>query len=109
VNPFLDHASRMLIQLNWVVIAYNINIVNRMLIIHESSIGAFLLTTLFTLLLPLHIICFLYFLSTNHKCTQPYYFFVLYKTSAQKVKMDWNSSTRSFRMCAAPVAVPVVF
>jgi hypothetical protein len=37
----------MLIQLNWVVITYNFNIVNRMLIIHEPSIGTFLLTTLY--------------------------------------------------------------
>jgi hypothetical protein len=49
--PFLDHASRMLIQLNWVVITYNCNIVNRMLIINESSIGAFLLTTLYLIYL----------------------------------------------------------
>jgi hypothetical protein len=27
--PFLDHASRMVIQLNWVALAYNFNIVNR--------------------------------------------------------------------------------
>jgi hypothetical protein len=45
--PFLDYASRMSIQLNWVVITYNFNIVIRMLIINESSIGAFLLTTLY--------------------------------------------------------------
>jgi hypothetical protein len=37
----------MLIQLNWVVITYNFNIVNRMLIIHEPNIGIFLLTTLY--------------------------------------------------------------
>jgi hypothetical protein len=30
--------------------------------------------TLFTLILPLHIIYFLHLLSTNHKCTQPCYF-----------------------------------
>jgi hypothetical protein len=30
---------------------------------------------LVTLPLPLHIIYFLHLLSTNHKCTQPYYFF----------------------------------
>jgi hypothetical protein len=32
----------------------------------------------------------------------------LYKPAAQKVKMDWNSSMRSSRVCAAPVAIPVV-
>jgi hypothetical protein len=48
-------------------------------------------------------------LSTNHKCTQPCYFHLLYKTVAQKVKIDWNSSMRSPRMCAALIAVPKVF
>jgi hypothetical protein len=42
-DPFLDHALRILIQLNWVVLTYNFNIVDRMLIINESSLGAFLL------------------------------------------------------------------
>jgi hypothetical protein len=37
---------------------------------------------------PLHIICFLHLLSTNHKCVQPYYFPLLYKPAAQKKKMD---------------------
>jgi hypothetical protein len=41
--PFLDHASGMLIQLNWAILTYNFNIVDRMLIINESSLGAFLL------------------------------------------------------------------
>jgi hypothetical protein len=43
---------------------------------------------LFTLLLPLHIIYFLHLLSTNHMCTKPCYFPLLYNTAAQKVKMD---------------------
>jgi hypothetical protein len=42
----VDHTLRILIQHNWVVVTNNINIVNRMLIIGESSIGAFLLTIL---------------------------------------------------------------
>jgi hypothetical protein len=29
---------------------------------------------------------FLYLLSTNHKCTQPCYFLLLYKPAAQKLK-----------------------
>jgi hypothetical protein len=41
--PFLDHASGMLIRLNWAILTYNFNIVDRMLIINESSLGAFLL------------------------------------------------------------------
>jgi hypothetical protein len=64
--------------------------------------------TLFTLLLPLHIIYFSHLLSTNHKCTQPCYFSLLLKPAAQKEKVDWNSSTRSFRLRVASVAIPVV-
>jgi hypothetical protein len=77
----------------------------------ESCIGAFLLTTLLPYLpcyYHLHIILFLHLLSTNHKCIQPWYFPLLYKPSAQKVKMVMeNSLTRSSRLCAALVAVPV--
>jgi hypothetical protein len=70
-------------------------------------IFAYNLITLLTLLLPCIIILFLHLLSTNHKCTKPCYFPVLYKPAAQKVKMDWNSLTRSSRLCATPVAVPI--
>jgi hypothetical protein len=97
----------MLIQHNWVVLAYNFNVVIFMLIIEESCIGEFLLTVL-SLLLPCIIILFLHLLSTNHKCIQPGYFPLLLKPAAQKEKMDWNSSTRSFRLRVAPVVVPVV-
>jgi hypothetical protein len=55
VTPFLDHASRMLIQLNWVVLAYNFNLVNRMLIINESSLGAFLLIALYLIYLVINL------------------------------------------------------
>jgi hypothetical protein len=58
--------------------------------------------TVFTLLLPLHIIYFLHLLSTNHKCTQTYYFFLLLKPAAQKEIKDWNSSTRSSRLRVTP-------
>jgi hypothetical protein len=44
-NPFVDHTLR-LIQHNWVVLAYNLNVVILVLIIGELSIGAFLLTIL---------------------------------------------------------------
>jgi hypothetical protein len=64
--------------------------------------------TLFTSLLPLHIISLLHLLSTNHKCTQPCYFPLLLKPTAQKEKMDWNSSTRSSRLRVTSVTVPVV-
>jgi hypothetical protein len=63
---------------------------------------------LFSFSLPLHIICLLHLLSTNHKCTQPHYFLLLLKPAAQKEKMDWNSLTRSYRLRVAAVAVLVV-
>jgi hypothetical protein len=44
-NPFVDHTLK-LIQHNWVVLTYNFNIVILVLIIVESSIGAFLVTIL---------------------------------------------------------------
>jgi hypothetical protein len=44
-NPVVDHTLR-LIQHNWVVLAYNFNVVILVLIIEELSIGAFLLTIL---------------------------------------------------------------
>jgi hypothetical protein len=61
-----------------------------------------------SLLLPCIIILFLLLLSTNYKCTQPFYFPLLLKHAAQKERMDWNSSTRSSRLRVAPVVVPVV-
>jgi hypothetical protein len=41
----------MLIQLNWVVLTYNFNMVEMMLIINESSLGAFLLIALYIIYL----------------------------------------------------------
>jgi hypothetical protein len=73
-------------------------------------ISAYLFTiALSLLLLPCIITLFLHLLSTNHKCTQPCYFLLLYKPAAQKVKMDMkNSSMRSSRLSVVPVTVPVV-
>jgi hypothetical protein len=105
----MDHTLR-LIQHNWVVLAYNLNVVILVLIIGESSIGAisaYHFVSVLSLLLPCIIILFLHLLSTNHKCTQPCYFPLLLKPVAQKEKMDWNSSTRSSRLRVTPVAVPV--
>jgi hypothetical protein len=45
-NPFVEHTLRLL-QHNWVVFAYNFNVVILVLIIRELCIGAFLLTILF--------------------------------------------------------------
>jgi hypothetical protein len=72
----VDHILR-LIQHNWVVLAYNLNVVILVLIIGESSIGAisaYHFTTVLSLLSLCIIILFLHLLSTNHKCTQPCYF-----------------------------------
>jgi hypothetical protein len=89
-----------LIQHNWVVLAYDFNVVILVLIIGESSISAiyaYHFIIILSLLLPCIIILFLHLLSTNHKCTQPCYFPLLLKPTAQKEKMDWNSSMRSSR------------
>jgi hypothetical protein len=42
-DPFVYH-TLILVQYNWVVLAYNFNLVILVVIIRESSIGAFLLT-----------------------------------------------------------------
>jgi hypothetical protein len=70
-------------------------------------ISAYFFITVLSLLLPYIIILFLHLLSTNHKCTQPYYFSLLFKPVAQKERIDWNSSTGSFRLRVAPIVVPV--
>jgi hypothetical protein len=106
----VDHTLR-LIQYIWVVLAYNFNIVIWVLIIEEvmyRCISAYPFIIVLSLLLPCIIILFLHLLSTNHKCTQPCYFPLLLKPSAQKERMDWNSSMRSSRLRVAPVVVPVV-
>jgi hypothetical protein len=108
-KPFVDHTLR-LIQHNWIVLAYNLNVIILVLIIRESSIGAiFAYHFILVLSLLLHgiIILFLHLRSINYKCTQHYYFFLLLKLAAQKEKMDWNSSTRSSRLRVALVTVPV--
>jgi hypothetical protein len=45
----------------------------------------------------------MHLLSTNHKCTQPCYFPLLYKPAAQKLKKILDSLTRSSRQ-----AIPLV-
>jgi hypothetical protein len=70
-------------------------------------ISAYHFITVLSLLLPRIINLFLHLLSTNHKCTQPCYFPLLLKSTAQKEKMDWNSSIRSSRLRVVPVTVPV--
>jgi hypothetical protein len=106
----VNHTLR-LIQYNWVVLAYNFNVVIWVLIIGEVKyrcISAYPSITVLSLVLSCIIILFLHLLSTNHKCTQPCYFPMLLKPAAQKESMDWNSSTRSSRLRVVPVVVPVV-
>jgi hypothetical protein len=93
-----------------VVLTYNFNLRKYELLNPESCVGAFLLIVLclITMSLPLQSTYLLHLLSTNHKCTKPCYFPLLLKLAAQKEKMDWNSLTRSSRLCVAPVAIPVV-
>jgi hypothetical protein len=104
----VDHTLR-LIQHNWVVLAYNFNVVILVLIIGESSIGvisAYHFSIVLSFSLPRIIILIVHLLSSNHKCTQPCYFPLLLKPVAQMEKMDWNSSTKSSRLRVAPVAIP---
>jgi hypothetical protein len=70
------------------------------------QISTYHFISVLSLLLPCIIILFLHLLSTNHKCTQPCYFLLLLKPTAQKEKMDWNSLTRSSRLRVDLVAVP---
>jgi hypothetical protein len=70
-------------------------------------ISGYHFTTVLSLLLPCIIILLLHLLGTNYKCTQACYFPLLYKPTAQKVKMDRNSSMRSSRLCAIPVVIAV--
>jgi hypothetical protein len=105
----VDHTLR-LIQHKWIVLAYNFNVVILELINGESgisAISAYPFIIVLSLLLPCTIILFLHLLSTNHKCSQPYYFPPLLKPATQKEKVDWNSSTKSCRLCVAPVTIPV--
>jgi hypothetical protein len=99
-----------LIQYNWIVLAYNFNIVifgaNNWRVKYRC-ISDYHFITVLSLLLLCIIILSLHLLSTNHKCTQPCYFPLLLKYAAQKEKVDWNSLTRSSRLRVAPVAVPV--
>jgi hypothetical protein len=73
---FVDHTLRILIQLNWVVLAYNLDFREKVLTNHESSIGDIPLTALYFIYLVITLAyhLFLHLLSTNHKCSQPCYF-----------------------------------
>jgi hypothetical protein len=105
----VDHTLR-LVQHNWVLLAYNFNVVILAITIGELSIGAIFayhFIIILSLLLLCIIILFLHLLSTNHQCTQPCYFPLLLKPATQKEKIDWNCSTRSSRLRVAPVTIPM--
>jgi hypothetical protein len=98
--PFVDHTLWYnLIQHNWVVLVYNYNLVigANNLRVKLRCISAYNLITTLPCFYPLHVILFLHLLSTNHKCTQPCYFPLLLKPTAQKILME-NSLTRSSRL-----------
>jgi hypothetical protein len=57
---------------------------------------------------PLHIILFLHMLSTNHECTQPCYFPLASQTYYSEGEDRLDSLTRTSRLCAASVAIPVI-
>jgi hypothetical protein len=59
--------------------------------------------------LILYLAChyFLHLMSTNHKCTQPCYFLLLYKPAAQKLMEILDSLIRSSRQAITPSRLPV--
>jgi hypothetical protein len=110
IEPLLDHTLG-LIQHNWVVLAYNFNVVILMLIIREPCIGAFLLILLLQFC-PCYYLALLFYSCT---CWVPTIsvlnlaiFPLLLKPESQNERMDWNSSTRSSRLRVGQVVVPVV-
>jgi hypothetical protein len=65
-NPFVDRTLRLILH-KWVVLTYNFNIVILVLIIGESSIGAFLLT----ILLQFYPCCYLALSFYSYTCWVP--------------------------------------
>jgi hypothetical protein len=70
-------------------------------------IFAYPFITIISFLLPCIIILFLHLLSTNHKCTQPCYFPLLYKPAAQKLKKIWSTLIWCSRRAITPGQFPV--
>jgi hypothetical protein len=110
IEPLLDHTLG-LIQHNWIVLAYNFNLVILVLIIGESGIGAFLLVLLLQFY-PCYYLALSFYSCT---CWVPTIsvlnlgiFPLVLKAAAQKEMMNWYSSTRSSRLRVAPVVVPMV-
>jgi hypothetical protein len=110
IEPLLDHTLG-LIQHNWIVLAYNFNLVILVLIIGESGIGAFLLVLLLQFY-PCYYLALSFYSCT---CWVPTIsvlnlgiFPLVLKPAAQKEMMNWYSSTKSSRLRVAPVVVPMV-
>jgi hypothetical protein len=55
----------------------------------------------------MHIIIFLYLLSTNHKCTHPCYFLCYSIPAAPKMEMLWNSLRWSSSLALPRLHIPV--
>jgi hypothetical protein len=106
IEHHLDHTLG-LIQHNWVVLAYNFNVLILVLIIGESCIGAFLLILLLQFYPCYYRALSFYFytywvpiISVLNLTIFP----LLLKPAAQKERMDWNSSTRRSRLCVAQLS-----
>jgi hypothetical protein len=104
----VDHTLR-LIQHNWVVLAYNLNIVILVLIIGEPSIGAFLLSIFFSF--NLVVTSHYYFIPALAEYQSQVWSTLLFSPATQSCcsegEMVWNSSMKSSRLCVAPVVVVV--
>jgi hypothetical protein len=83
---------------------FNFHLVNRMLItcVKYRCFSAFILIIALPLILYPAYHYFMHLPSTNHKCTQPCYFLLLYKHVAQKVKEILDSLMRSSRRAITP-------
>jgi hypothetical protein len=110
IEPLLDHTLG-LIQHNWVVLAYNFNIVILVLITGEPCICAFLLILLLQFY-PCYYLALSFYSCT---CWVPTIsvlnlaiFPLLLKPVAQKERMDWNSSMRCSRLRVNLVVIPMV-
>jgi hypothetical protein len=84
---------------------FNFHLVNRMLI--NRCFSTFNLIIALPLILYPACHYFLHLLSTNHKCTQPCYFLMLYKPTAQKPKEILDSLMMSSRRAITPGRLPV--
>jgi hypothetical protein len=106
----VDHTLR-LIQHNWVVLAYNFNVVILVLIIRESCIGVFMIILLLQFY-PCYYLALSFYSYTYRvpiiSVLNLVIFPLLLKPAAQKERMNWNSLMRSSRLHVIPVVILVV-